>query len=187
MGKKGEGKKTTRCGGERTRRHWWGRRGRGGEMGDALALCVGSLNELVTLRQVCRTQPGSRRLHMVGLQPMSPRVGGHLSPQAEELKGSSGRGVGQISRTALAKCRASTQSWQTRAWVKAIRVPLPRPLPAQGALLGLTASQQGGLPGGRSRVWTLRHKHVVLPRPQLAACEMPKLRSPPLLRTLPRP
>ena len=62
------------------------RRGRGGEVGDAQAPRVGSLNELVTLRQVCRTQPGSRRLHIVGLQPMSPGVGGHLSPQAGELR-----------------------------------------------------------------------------------------------------
>lgn len=63
-----------------------GRRGRrplgiggGGEekererRGDAQAPCVGSISEL---RQVCRTQPGSQRLRVVGLQPMSPGVGG---------------------------------------------------------------------------------------------------------------
>lgn len=162
------------------------RRGRGGQVGDAQAPRVGSLSELVTLKQVCWTQPGSRRLHIVGLQPMSPGVGGHLSPQAEDLQGRSGRGGSQISRTALAKCRAFTQSWQTGAWVKAIRVPSPPYTPpCPGCTLGAYSQPQGGLPGGRSRVWTLRHKHAVVPRPQLAACEVPKLRSPPLLRPLP--
>lgn len=91
--KKGEGKKTTRCGGEKGQDGiGGGRRGRGGEMGDALALCVGSLNELVTL-QAGLPDPAWILEAPHGWAPANePEGGGHLSPQAEELKGSSGPG-----------------------------------------------------------------------------------------------
>ena len=125
------------------------RRGRGGEVGGRPGPRVGNLNEL---RQVCQTQPGSQRFHIIGLQPMSPGVGGVGGAGWFPGRGPAGELWAWCCpdfKNSPSKMPGFHQSWQTRAWVKAIRVhspPLPTGLPAQGALLGLTASPQGGRP-----------------------------------------